>query len=90
MNRITTENAAAAILKVSSMGLSQKEELTEEIHREQTHLLASCLVQSKLGARINDVEFLLNPAGVLSSDEGVGFGYAEDLSEMVQASPTNS
>lgn len=60
MNRITTENVAAAILKVSSMGLSQKEELTEEVHREQPHLLASCLVQSKLGARINDVEFLLD------------------------------
>jgi len=60
MNRITTENVAAAILKVSSMGLSQKEELAEEIHRDQPNLLASCLVQSKLGARINDVEFLLN------------------------------
>ena len=60
MNRITAENVAAAIRKVKSMSLPQKEELAEEIHRDQPNLLASCLVQSKLGARINDVEFLLN------------------------------
>jgi hypothetical protein len=78
MNRITTENVAAAIRKVKSMNLPQKEELAEEIHRDQPHLLASCLVQPKLGAHINDVEFLLNIAGVLSSDEGVGFAVAND------------
>ena len=42
------------------MSLPQKEELAEEIHRHQPHLLASCVVQPKLGAHINDVEFLLN------------------------------
>jgi hypothetical protein len=60
MSRITTENVAAAIGKVSSLNLPQKEELAEEIHRHQPHLLASCIVQPKLGAHINDVEFLLN------------------------------
>jgi hypothetical protein len=60
MNRITTENVAAAIRKVSSMSLPQKGELAEEIHRDQPHLMASCLVQPKLGTHINDVEFLLN------------------------------
>jgi hypothetical protein len=60
MSRITTENVAAAIGKVSSLSLPQKEELAEEIHRHQPHLLASCIVQPKLGAHINDVEFLLN------------------------------
>jgi len=60
MNRITAENVAAAIRKVKSMSLPQKEELAEEIHRDQPHLLASCVVQPKLGAHINDVEFLLN------------------------------
>ena len=60
MSRITTENVAAAINKVSSMSLLQKEELAEEIHRHQPHLLASCVVQPKLGAHINAVEFLLN------------------------------
>jgi hypothetical protein len=60
MNRITAENVAAAIRKLKSMSLPQKEELAEEIHRDQPHLLASCVVQPKLGAHINDVEFLLN------------------------------
>jgi hypothetical protein len=60
MSWITTENVAAAIRKVSSLSLPQKEELAEEIHRHQPHLLASCIVQPKLGAHINDVEFLLN------------------------------
>jgi hypothetical protein len=60
MSRITTENVAAAIRKVSSMSLPQKEELAEEIHGHQPQLLASCVVQLKLGAYINDVEFLLN------------------------------
>ena len=60
MNRITMENVAAAIRKVSSMSLPQKEELAEQIHRDQPHLLASCLVQPKLGANINEVDFLLN------------------------------
>jgi hypothetical protein len=60
MSRITTENVAAAIRKVSSLSLPQKEELAGEIHRHQPHLLDSCLVQPKLGGHINDVEFLLN------------------------------
>jgi hypothetical protein len=60
MSRITTENVAAAIRKVSSLSLPQKEELAEQIHRDQPHLLASCLVQPKLGANINEVDFLLN------------------------------
>jgi len=60
MNRITMENVAAAIRKVSSVSLLQNEELAEEIYRDQPHLLASCLAQPKLGAHIDDVEFLLN------------------------------
>jgi hypothetical protein len=60
MSRITVENVAAAIRKVRSMNLAQKEALAEEIHRHQPHLLASCLVQPKLGAKMTDVEFLLN------------------------------
>jgi len=42
------------------MRLPQKEELAEKIHRDQPHVLASCVVQPKLGAHISDVEFLLN------------------------------
>jgi hypothetical protein len=60
MSRITVDNVAAAIRKVRAMNLRQKEALTEEIHLEQPHMLASCLVQSKLGAEPAAVEFLLN------------------------------
>jgi hypothetical protein len=60
MSRITIDNLAAAIRKVRSMSLAQKEALADEIHLRQPYLLASCLVQSKLGAKITDVEFLLN------------------------------
>jgi hypothetical protein len=60
MNRITTANVAAAIRKVSSMSLPQKNALADEIHHDQPHLLASCVVQPKLGAHLDDVEFLLN------------------------------
>jgi len=60
MSRITVENVAAAIRKVRSMSLAQREALADEIHRHQPHLLASCLVQPRLGAKMTDVEFLLN------------------------------
>jgi hypothetical protein len=60
MSRITVENLAAAIRKVRSMSLKEKEALAEEIHRCQPHLLASCLVQPRLGVEPAAVEFLLN------------------------------
>jgi hypothetical protein len=60
MSRITVDNLAAAIRKVRSMSLREKEALAEEIHLRQPHMLASCLVQSKLGAEPAAVEFLLN------------------------------
>jgi hypothetical protein len=60
MSRITTENVAATISEVKCISLPQKEKLAEEIHRRQPYLLASCVVQPKLGAHVNDVEFLLN------------------------------
>jgi hypothetical protein len=60
MSRITVDNLAAAIRKVRSMSLKKKEALTEEIHRRQPHMLASCLVQSRLGVKPAAVEFLLN------------------------------
>jgi hypothetical protein len=37
-----------------------KEALADEIHRCQPHMLASCLVQSRLGVEPTAVEFLLN------------------------------
>ena len=54
------DNLAAAIRKVRSMSLKEKEALAEEIHRRQPHMLASCLVQSRLGVEPAAVEFLLN------------------------------
>jgi len=60
MSRITVDHLAAAIRKVRSMSLQEKEALAEEIHRCQPHMLASCLVQSRLGVEPAAVEFLLN------------------------------
>ncbi len=60
MSRITVDNLAAAIRKVRSMSLTEKEALAEEIHRRQPHMLASCLVQSQLGVEPATVEFLLH------------------------------
>jgi hypothetical protein len=60
MSRISIENLAAAIRKVSAMSLAQKEALADEIHRRQPHVLASCLVQSRLGAKPAALEFLLH------------------------------
>jgi hypothetical protein len=59
MSRISIENVAAAIRKVSAMSLAQKEALADEIHRRQPYMLASCLVQSTLGSKPSAVEFLL-------------------------------
>jgi hypothetical protein len=60
MSRITVDNLAAAIRRVRSMSLKEKGALAEEIHRRQPHLLASCLVQPRLGVEPAAVEFLLN------------------------------
>ena len=60
MSRITIDNVAAAIRKVRAMNLKEKEALADEIHRCQPHMLASCLVQSRLGVEPAAVEFLLN------------------------------
>ena len=60
MSRITVDNVAAAIRKVRGMSAKEKEALTDEIYLRQPHLLASCLVQSRLGIDPSAVEFLLN------------------------------
>jgi hypothetical protein len=60
MSRITLDHLAAAIRKVRSMSLEEKEALAEEIHLRQPHMLASCLVQSRLGVAPAAVEFLLH------------------------------
>jgi hypothetical protein len=60
MSRITVDNLAAAVHKVRSMSLKEKEALADEIYLHQPHLLASCLVQSRLDVEPAAVEFLLN------------------------------
>jgi hypothetical protein len=59
-NRISAEQLSAAIKKVRSMSLTAKSALTDDIYKEQPNLLASCLVQPRLGATEHAVEFLLN------------------------------
>ena len=42
------------------MSLAEKIALTDEIFQQQPNLLASCLVQQRLGASEPKLEFLLN------------------------------
>src|SRR5580704_2442268 len=60
MSRISVDHLAAAIRKIRAMSLEEKEALAEEIHRCQPHMLASCLVQSRLGVEPAAIEVLLN------------------------------
>jgi hypothetical protein len=58
--RISVEHVAAAVRKLGTLTLTQKTSLIDEIHIKQPNLLASCVVQAKLGADEQTVEFLLN------------------------------
>ena len=58
--RISVEHVAAAVRKLGTLTLAQKTNLIYEIHIKQPNLLASCVVQAKLGADEQTVEFLLN------------------------------
>src|SRR5271167_5139547 len=60
MSRITVDNLAVAIRKVRAMSVKDKEALADEICLHQPHLLASCMVQSRLDVEPAAVEFLLN------------------------------
>jgi hypothetical protein len=58
--RISVRHVATAVKKVRQMSLERKVQLTDEIFEQQPNLLASCVVQQKLGASMESVEFLLN------------------------------
>jgi hypothetical protein len=58
--RISIKQVAAAMHKVHAMDLAQRISLADEIFIKQPHLLASCLVQPRLGVGEHSVEFLLN------------------------------
>ena len=60
MGRISLEHVGTALRKVQSMDLANKAALIDEIHLSQPNLLASCVVQGRLGADEQTVEFLLN------------------------------
>jgi len=60
VSRISVEQVAAAIRKVQSMSQVEKIALTDEVFQKQPNLLASCLVQSRLGVAMESVEWLLN------------------------------
>jgi hypothetical protein len=60
VGRISIEHVATALRKVQSMDLARKLAVIDEIHLRQPNLLASCVVQSRLGAQEHTVEFLLN------------------------------
>jgi len=60
IGRISAEQVAAAIQTVQSMSLAEKVALTEEVFAKQPNLLASCLVQPRLGVAAENVDFLLN------------------------------
>lgn len=58
--RISVEHVAEAVLKLRKLTLAQKTTLIDEIHLKQPNLLASCVVQTRLGADEQTVEFLLH------------------------------
>ena len=60
MGRISLENAATAVREVRSMQIPLKTAIIDEIHVKQPNLLASCVVQGRLGADEQTVDFLLN------------------------------
>ncbi len=60
VGRISVEHVAAAVRRLKTLTLAQKTSLIDEIHIKQPNMLASCVVQAKLGADEQTVEFLLN------------------------------
>jgi hypothetical protein len=49
LSRISSKALATAIVKVQAMNMKEKEQLTDEIHLRQPHMLGSCLVQKRFG-----------------------------------------
>jgi len=58
--KISIEHVGRAVAKLEAMDLAQKEELADEIAREQQALFSSFLVQKKFGISYEKMEFLLN------------------------------
>ena len=58
--RISVDQLTAAVKKIERMTLADKSALIDEIHEQQPNLLASCLVQPRLGVTLEKLEFLLH------------------------------
>ncbi len=59
MPRISIAHVATAMQKVQAMSVTERMALADEIFLKQPNLLASCLVQPRLGVAPESVEFLL-------------------------------
>ena len=60
MTKVTAKNLAQALKKVQSLNIKEKELICDEIYKEQPNLLASVIVQQRLGNSLQDVDVLLN------------------------------
>src|SRR4051812_31763373 len=60
MSRISRSTRVSAAGRVRAMGLTQKEQLADELARVQPHLFASFLVQRRLGVSLAKMDFLLD------------------------------
>lgn len=59
MSRISLQALARAIQKIRAMSRERKEQLVDEISREQPNMLGSFLVQKQMGVSFDKMEFLL-------------------------------
>ena len=60
MSRISPQALALAIQKVRAMSMGQKEQVLDELFREQPSMLGSFLVQKQMGVSFEKMEFLLD------------------------------
>lgn len=59
MSRIPREAVVRAVAKVPGMGFADKQRLADELFHAQPHVLASVLVQGRLGVSAEKMDFLL-------------------------------
>jgi len=60
MSRISPQALCLAIQKVRAMSMGQKEQVVDELFREQPSMLGSFLVQKQMGVSFEKMEFLLD------------------------------
>ncbi len=59
MSRISLQSVTQAIQKIRAMSMIQKEQIVDELFREQPNMLGSFLVQKQMGVSVEKMEFLL-------------------------------